>query len=100
MVFSVSDNVLSGKEEEEHVRAQRFLERVSKIHKEVEAQLQRSQQRYKNRHDKHRVPCKFKEGDLVWLHLGKERLQGEGKKLKPIRYRPFKIIKQIGDNAF
>ncbi|CAL8994908.1 unnamed protein product [Prunus brigantina] len=29
-----------------------------------------------------------------------ERLTGEGKKLKPIRYGPFKIIKQIGDNAF
>ena len=62
--------------------------------------MKRSQQRYKARHDKHRVPCNFKEGDLVWLHLGKERLTGEGKKLKPIRYGPFKIIKQIGDNAF
>ena len=62
--------------------------------------MKRSQQRYKARHDKHRVPCNFKEGDLVWLHLGKERLIGEGKKLKPIRYGPFKIIKQIGDNAF
>ncbi|CAL2244419.1 unnamed protein product [Prunus armeniaca] len=89
-----------GKEEEEHIRAQKFLERVRKIHTEVEAQLKRSQQRYKARHDKHRVPCNFKEGDLVWLHLGKERLIGEGKKLKPIRYGPFKIIKQIGDNAF
>ena len=66
----------------------------------MEAQLKRSQQRYKTRHDKHRVLCTFQEGDLVWLHLGKERLQGEGKKLKPIRYGPFKIIKQIGDNAF
>ncbi|KAI5317368.1 hypothetical protein L3X38_037075 [Prunus dulcis] len=45
------------------------------------------------------VVDRFK-GDLVWLHLGKERLTDEGKKLKPIRYGPFKIIKQIGDNAF
>ncbi|CAL2257437.1 unnamed protein product [Prunus armeniaca] len=29
-----------------------------------------------------------------------EWLTGEGKKLKPICYGPFKIIKQIGDNAF
>ncbi|CAL2256728.1 unnamed protein product [Prunus armeniaca] len=58
------------------------------------------EQWYKARHDKHRVSCNFKEGDLVWLHLGKERLTGEGKKLKPIRYGPIKIIKQIGDNAF
>ncbi|CAL2237234.1 unnamed protein product [Prunus armeniaca] len=100
LAFTMSDQPLCGKEEEEHIRANKFLERVRKIHTEVEAQLKRSQQRYKARHDKHRVPCNFKEGDLVWLHLGKERLTGEGKKLKPIRYGPFKIIKQIGDNAF
>ena len=27
-------------------------------------------------------------------------MQGEGKKLKPIHYGPFKIIKQVGNNAF
>ncbi|KAI5350963.1 hypothetical protein L3X38_003854 [Prunus dulcis] len=91
---------LSVKEEEEHIRAQKVPERVRKVHTEVEAQLKHSQQRYKARHDKHRVPCNFKEGDLVWLHHGKERLTGEGKQLKTIRYGPFKIIKQIGDNAF
>jgi len=33
------------------------------------------------------------------LHLGKDRLRGEGKKLKPIWYGPFKIIHKIRDNA-
>ena len=27
-------------------------------------------------------------------------MQGEGKKLKPIRYGPFKILEKIGENAF
>ncbi len=27
-------------------------------------------------------------------------MQGEGKKLKPIRYGPFKILENIGENAF
>ena len=27
-------------------------------------------------------------------------MQGEGKKLKAIRYGPFKIIKKVGNNAF
>ena len=27
-------------------------------------------------------------------------MQGEGKKLKPIHYGPFKILKQVGNNAF
>ncbi|XP_057831826.1 uncharacterized protein LOC131042530 [Cryptomeria japonica] len=39
-------------------------------------------------------------GDHVWLHISKERMQGEGKKLKPIRYGPFEILEKIGTNAF
>ena len=27
-------------------------------------------------------------------------MQGEGKKLKPIRYGPFRILEKIGENAF
>jgi len=27
-------------------------------------------------------------------------MQGEGKKLKPIRYGPFQILEKIGENAF
>ena len=34
------------------------------------------------------------------MHISKERMQGEGKKLKPIRYGPFKIIKKVRNNAF
>ena len=34
------------------------------------------------------------------MHISKERMQGEGKNLKPIRYGPFKIIKKVGNNVF
>jgi hypothetical protein len=34
------------------------------------------------------------------LYIRKERLKGEGKKMKPIRYGPFKILEKIGNNAF
>ena len=36
----------------------------------------------------------------MWLHISKERMKGEGKKLKPIRYGPFTILEKIGMNAF
>ena len=55
---------------------------------------------YKARHEKHHVDHKFQVGDEVWLYISKERLQGEDKKLKPIRYGPFKIMEKIGNNAF
>jgi len=39
-------------------------------------------------------------GDQVLLYISKERLQSEGKNIKPIRYGPFKILENIGNNAF
>lgn len=33
------------------------------------------------------------------MHLGKDRIKGKGKNLKPILYGPFGILKKIGDNA-
>ena len=34
------------------------------------------------------------------MHLEKERLQGPHRKLRPLRYGPYKIIKKVGENAF
>ena len=70
------------------------------MHKEVESRLKKTQEKYKARHDKHRVPCTFQVGDRVWFHLGKDRFKGEGRKLKARRYGPFTILKRYGDNAF
>lgn len=42
----------------------------------------------------------FQVGYEVKLYISKESLKGEGKKLKPIRYGPFKIIENIDNNAF
>ena len=70
------------------------------IHQTVEEQLEKSQGKYKARHHKHRVDHQFQVGYEVWLYISKERLQGEGKKLKPIRYGPFKILEKIGNNDF
>ena len=42
----------------------------------------------------------FQVGDQVWLYIGKDRIQGEGKKLKPIRYGTFRILEKIGENYF
>ena len=34
------------------------------------------------------------------MYISKDKMQGEGKKLKPIRYGPFRILEKIGENAF
>jgi len=42
----------------------------------------------------------FQVGDQVWLYISKDRMQGEGKKLKPISYGPFNILEKTGENDF
>ena len=81
-------------------KAKKFIEKIQLIHHIVQEQLEKSQSSYKARHDKHRVDHKFQVGDEVWLYIKKEILQGEGKNLKPIHYGPFKILENIGTNAF
>ena len=66
----------------------------------MQEQLERSQAKYKARHDKHRIEHSFQVGDQVWLYISKDKMQGEGKKLKLIRYGPFKILEKIGENTF
>ncbi|KAJ6916332.1 hypothetical protein NC652_018894 [Populus alba x Populus x berolinensis] len=97
--FTIESTSQLEKGEGDRIRAQRFVDQIRKIHHKVEQQLQKAQQKYKERHDRHHKQGNFQEGDLVWLHLGKDRLLGEGKKLRPIRCGPFKIIRKIGDNA-
>ena len=56
---------------------------------------------YQHRANKHRKRVVFNEGDLVWIHLSKERfLGGRFGKLRPRADGPFKVLKRINDNAY
>ena len=46
-----------------------FIEQIQHIRQQVHDILQKSNDKYKQRHDQHRVPYKFQVGDKVWLHL-------------------------------
>jgi hypothetical protein len=58
-----------------------------------------------NRHtamiNKNKTPRIFEEGNLVWIHLSKDRFPHErNSKLKPRSDGPFKVLKRINDNAY
>ena len=52
-------------------KARNFIEQIQIIHQQVQEQLEKSQRKYKERHEKHRVDHKFQEGDEVWFHISK-----------------------------
>ena len=52
-------------------RAEKFIEQIQSIHQMVQEQLEKSQAKYKTRHDKHRVDHSFQVGDEVWLYIRK-----------------------------
>ena len=66
----------------------------------MQEQLESIQSKYKERHDKHHIYHHFHISDRAWLHISKDRLQGEGRKLKTIRYGPFTILDKVGNNDF
>jgi hypothetical protein len=81
-------------------KATRFIEWIHHIFQQVQDILQKSNDKYKQRHDQHWVPHKFQVGDKVWLHLQKEHLTGPHRKLLPLHYGSYTITKVVGDNAF
>jgi hypothetical protein len=77
-----------------------FIQKIQQVHQVVKEQLEKIQAKYKARHDKHRFDHQFEVDDQVWLHINKDRMKGEGKKIRPIQHGPFKILEKIGTNSF
>jgi hypothetical protein len=74
---------------------------IKKLHEDTRATiecqvLQQATQLNKNK--KERI---FEEGDLVWIHLHKDRFpQERNSKLKPLGEGPFQVLKRINNNAY
>ena len=76
-------------------------ETMVKIHKEVRGNIEKANEAYKKKANKRRKPRLFAPGDLVWVHLRKERFPGKRKhKLMPRADGPFKVLQRYGDNAY
>ena len=71
------------------------------MHEQVCAKITAKTKIYERKSNKKRSKVIFEEGDLVWVHLRKERFPKEKKsKLLPRVDGPFQILKKISDNAY
>ncbi|GKD67717.1 reverse transcriptase domain-containing protein, partial [Tanacetum coccineum] len=74
---------------------------IQDLHMQVRKQIVKHNLQYQQWANQHRKRVVFNEGDLVWIHLHKERfLGGHFGKLQPRGDGPFKVLKRINDNAY
>ena len=67
---------------------------MKKVHQEIWTKIEKTNEMYKARANKHRKAITFKPEDLVWLHLTKGRFPSRRQnKLMPRRDGPFKDLK-------
>jgi len=67
----------------------------------VKPRIEKTSASYEAQANKHRRKIVFQPGDLVWIHLRKERFPSERKnKLIPRADGPFEVIERINDNAY
>jgi translation initiation factor IF-1 len=74
---------------------------ILKMHETTKLNIEKINEKYRIAASKGRKEVKLEPGDLVWLHLRKERFPELRKsKLMSRAAGPFKILAKINDNAY
>ena len=82
-------------------QAQDFAQVMKEVQEQVKDRLMKTANQYRESANKKRRDVQFKVGDLVMIHLKKERLpKGPHTKLQMRKIGPFKILQKCGNNAY
>jgi hypothetical protein len=74
---------------------------LKKMHEDTRHTIERQVQRLATKLNINKQPMVFNIGDLVWLHLRKDRFPNERKsKLLPRADGPFKVLERYNNNAY
>jgi hypothetical protein len=88
-------------EDEPHVDALAHIDHMKQLHKETQQNIAVANKKYQVAGSKGRKHVSFEPGDLVWLHLRKDRFPTlRRSKLMPRAAGPFKVLTKINDNAY
>jgi hypothetical protein len=84
-----------------HSDAKKRDEFILQMHETTKHNIEKMNEKYRITSSKGKQEIKLQPGDLVWLHLKKDRFPELRKsKLMPRADGPFKIIEKINDNAY
>ena len=74
---------------------------VKNIHDRGRVNIEKMTKMYEKRANKGRKKMLFEPGDLVWVHLRKDRFPEQRKsKLQPRAVGPIKVLRKINDNTY
>ena len=84
-----------------NMEASKRAEYVKSIHMKTKQEIEKKSKHYAAKANKNRKRVTFQPGDLVWVHLRKDRfLEKRKSKLLPRGDGPFKVLAKINDNAY
>jgi len=87
--------------ERTHSNASARVEFIHKLHETTKTNIEKMNEKYRIAGSEGRKEIKLEPGDLVWLHLRKDRFPELRKsKLMPRAAGPYNIIEKINDNAY
>lgn len=88
-------------QERANMEATKRADYVKKMHEKTKETIERKIQSYAAKANKHRKKMLFQPGELVWVHLRKDRFPEKRKsKLMPHGDGPFRVLEKINDNAY
>ena len=81
--------------------AEKRAKEIQDLHVHIRERIERANNQAMAHANKRKKHVAYQPGDLVWLHLRKERFPGKRKsKLMPRSDGPFEVLEKIGPNAY
>ena len=98
--LSPLDLVPRGMNKKPNVEGSTRVDEIQKLHALVKCKIEKANASYQEQANKHKKKVVFHPGDLVWIHLRKERFPSKRKsKLMPRADGHFDVLEKINDNA-